>query len=674
MSRFQLPRILIAIPIPIFAILLTMVFLMAIPVAEVTAATTRTIQIDPIADDNPGGGCTLREAVDVANAGLGSGLAPNGCLVIENGAGPPFAYDLLLPAYTYTMTGEILEDENAGGDLDLIANISLIGAGPHMTILDGDRLDRLLDIPIKGINITVNVSDLSIQNGLVNEYDLYGYPIGRGGGIRIKDATMTMDNCVLSGNTAEIGGGLYLEIGTVNIYDSVINGNQAQAAWAGGGISIQWTANQVNIAGTSISENTGFGIRGNPSEISIINSSIHTNTLGGIYSEGTINIANSTIAGNLGRGGITSGGQVRLTNVTVTGNTGLGINNNGGQFSLKNSIVAGNLDSNGAGADCDGTFITAGYNLIGSNSGCISSFPGGQPNANNDYVGTSSLPLDPKLANLVDSPAYYLLKLDSPALDKSPTPVCTYLSAGSNPFFSNGSPVLSDQPGNPRDSLCDIGAYEVQPLDLLVLSEGTDVPDDTGVVDFGSTLIGNPLTRTFTVKNIGKTGTLTVANLTLPSGFSILENFEATSILTDSQTTFAIQLEAGQVSTSTGQLAFENNVPGKNPFNFTIMGKVVLDEVITGLQASNDSPTMLGSTTTLTATVTGGTNVSYTWDFGDGNSGNGASVNHIYPASGVYTATVTASNTVSSRQATTSVTIIKPLNLLPFVPRDPGRP
>ncbi len=80
-------------------------------------------------------------------------------------------------------------------------------------------------------------------------------------------------------------------------------------------------------------------------------------------------------------------------------------------------------------------------------------------------------------------------------------------------------------------------------------------------------------------------------------------------------------------------------------------------EAITGLSAVNDSPTTLGSSTTLTATVAAGTDVTYTWAFGDGAAGSGAVVNHTYPAVGIYTAIVTASNTINTLTATTTVTI-----------------
>jgi hypothetical protein len=83
-------------------------------------------------------------------------------------------------------------------------------------------------------------------------------------------------------------------------------------------------------------------------------------------------------------------------------------------------------------------------------------------------------------------------------------------------------------------------------------------------------------------------------------------------------------------------------------------------EPITGLAAANDSPTLLGETTTLTATVTGGTEISYTWNFDDGTMGAGAVVTHTYTAVGVYTAVVTATNPVSAMTTTTAVTIYLP--------------
>jgi PKD repeat protein len=81
------------------------------------------------------------------------------------------------------------------------------------------------------------------------------------------------------------------------------------------------------------------------------------------------------------------------------------------------------------------------------------------------------------------------------------------------------------------------------------------------------------------------------------------------------------------------------------------------DTAISGLSAENDGPTIFGSATQLSADVTSGNNVTYTWDFGDGTSGSGQSVSHQYAAPGPYTAEVTATNSVNQETATTSVLV-----------------
>ncbi len=94
----------------------------------------------------------------------------------------------------------------------------------------------------------------------------------------------------------------------------------------------------------------------------------------------------------------------------------------------------------------------------------------------------------------------------------------------------------------------------------------------------------------------------------------------------------------------------------------------VVDRPISGLQAFNDSPTILGDTTALWATVVTGTNITYQWAFGDGQSGAGDSVTHVYPAEGWYTAVVTASNSANSITATTLVSITKSPTTTVYLP------
>ena len=94
---------------------------------------------------------------------------------------------------------------------------------------------------------------------------------------------------------------------------------------------------------------------------------------------------------------------------------------------------------------------------------------------------------------------------------------------------------------------------------------------------------------------------------------------------------------------------------------------LVNDQAITELHAVNDSPTSIGRTTSLTATIGAGSNALYTWDLGDGQTAGGMQVTYQYTQTGVYTATVTATNGAGSISATTLVTIEPAKLYLPLV-------
>jgi PKD repeat protein len=104
---------------------------------------------------------------------------------------------------------------------------------------------------------------------------------------------------------------------------------------------------------------------------------------------------------------------------------------------------------------------------------------------------------------------------------------------------------------------------------------------------------------------------------------------------------------------------FTARVTAVNPVGYMWATTVVTitDVPITGLSVVNDSPTWIGAATTLTATVATGSNVTYAWDFGDGESGSGPVVSHVYPSVGTYTAVVTASNSANAVSDTSIVTI-----------------
>jgi len=116
-----------------------------------------------------------------------------------------------------------------------------------------------------------------------------------------------------------------------------------------------------------------------------------------------------------------------------------------------------------------------------------------------------------------------------------------------------------------------------------------------------------------------------------------------------------------QVVTQTGTYTYYCTQHGAFGMRGTI--DVVDFLPITGLSASNSSPTPLGSATAFTATISSGNSVTYTWSFGDGQAGSGALPSHTYGASGFYTAVVTASNPISTVVALTPVTITRSLYL-----------
>jgi uncharacterized repeat protein (TIGR01451 family) len=96
----------------------------------------------------------------------------------------------------------------------------------------------------------------------------------------------------------------------------------------------------------------------------------------------------------------------------------------------------------------------------------------------------------------------------------------------------------------------------------------------------------------------------------------------------------------------------------------------IVEEAVAGLTVENSSPTTLGEITYLIASVTAGSNVTFAWDLGDGNSGTGPLVMHTYAAAGTYTAVVTASNNINSLTTTTLVTIT---NLPPVADAGPDQ-
>ena len=91
---------------------------------------------------------------------------------------------------------------------------------------------------------------------------------------------------------------------------------------------------------------------------------------------------------------------------------------------------------------------------------------------------------------------------------------------------------------------------------------------------------------------------------------------------------------------------------------------------VAGLSAQNDSPRVITDFVTLTPTITAGTSVTYTWNFGDGSTVKNISVTgnpvvtYTYASAGTFIAIVTATNVLNSLTTTTTV-IINDANATP---------
>lgn len=176
---------------------------------------------------------------------------------------------------------------------------------------------------------------------------------------------------------------------------------------------------------------------------------------------------------------------------------------------------------------------------------------------------------------------------------------------------------------------------------------------------------GEPVTYTLTVAN-NLTSTLT--SVVITDALPINANYVSGGTLVGSVVSWTVaSLTAGEtispqfVVTATETITNSDyRVSSGEGFSATGSHPVVtiVEFPVTGLAATNNSPTVIGNATKLTATISTGTNVHYTWDFDDGQNGNGSDVAHTYPASGIYTAVVTASNSVNSLSTSTEVNIL----------------
>jgi hypothetical protein len=432
--------------------------------------------VGPVTQCNDGTGhCTLRAAIQASNAHAGADgiffnipTAGNNCDASGNCT---INLGTALP------------------DLSDAVTISGPGADKLNVTRNSSSSFRIFNVTAPGV---VSFSDMTITKGSATN----GSFPGNGGGINKTSAgTLNITNCTISSNSGAAGGGINNDgSGTINITNCTLSSN---SAFDGGGIRIN--GGSVSVNGTTFSGNTadssggaisgsghGAGILLLAGTLNVTNSTLTGNSArntggggstingGGIYVDaGTANLINSTLSGNsanMDGGGIYNKSTLTVSNSTLTGNSATfagGIyNDTAGSATIKSSLIALNSSITHS---LNGSFVTGGFNLIGTNDGAGASFPAGNPNANNDIVGTNASPIDPKIdaGGLKDNggPTQTIaILVGSPAIDKGTSLSITGGTLSTDQrgpgfqrtFNDTGIPNAAGGDGT------DIGAFELQ--------------------------------------------------------------------------------------------------------------------------------------------------------------------------------------------------------------------
>jgi hypothetical protein len=340
--------------------------------------------------------------------------------------------------FTFDCGGPI--SVRVGTEAEIVIDNDVILDGEGSLTVSGRGTHRVFSVPP---SVTAELRGLTVTNGSVGQ----GYA---GGGV-LNQGTLTLTDCTVSWNIAGVGGGIDNVIGTLTLINTTLYHNTAEA---GGGIDSQGTVTLINSTLWENTAATGGGVYNGGGPVTLINSSVSENvahTGGGFFNVGPLTVANSTVSLNAARyvGGIDNqaGSPLTLINSTLSGNMGRqadGIDNTyGGDLIASGTLIDDN--------DCVGvTALQGGYNIESPGDTCGFDRPTDQVNVSAD---------DLKLGPLQDNGGptmTHALGAGSVAIDVMPEAEC---------LDADGEPLTTDQRGEPRPggTMCDVGAFEVQP-------------------------------------------------------------------------------------------------------------------------------------------------------------------------------------------------------------------
>ncbi len=303
------------------------------------------------------------------------------------------------------------------GELFITDDLLINGPGATNVVVDGNHASRVFHI---GPGTTVTIAGLTIANARA-----FGvFPSNEGGGIYNDRASLTVSNCILSGNSADAAGGIFNDHGSLAIADSTLSSNSALAG-SGGGI--------LNHA------------EGGSATVTVMNSTLSGNSAiasggGGIFNNGyqgraSVGIVNSTLSGN-------------------SAGIGGGIWNNGNSGSASVEIGSTILNAGASGVNIfndSGTVTSLGYNLSSDDGGGLISGTGDQINT------------DPKLGPLQDNggPTFtHAPACNSPAIDHGKNFSASATDQRGVGFARTFDGVIV--PNAPGSDGTDVGAIELQ--------------------------------------------------------------------------------------------------------------------------------------------------------------------------------------------------------------------
>jgi hypothetical protein len=342
------------------------------------------------------------------------------------------ANTITLKAGTYTLTAVDNNTDGPNGLPAITSELTIKGTSAATSILERDTSAptfRILNVAAAG---TLTLQGLTLRNGSTSFPISPVQPSGWGGGI-FNNGTLTLIDCILTGNRAVNGGGLSNDTGTMTITHTTFDRNGADVE--GGGLFNR--EGTVTIANSTFVRNfVQFGAGG-----------IHNGFLSSMGNGGTMTLTNTTVAENRGgaAGGILNLGFAVLQSTTVAENSGfpdVGGIRNLGTVLLQNTIIARNVG--GQAPDCSSA-TSLGNNLIGDPIGRI--FPCDITLQPTDLTG------DPGLGTFTDNGTpgngHFPLLSTSQAIDAGNNAVC----------------LRRDQLGRRRIGPCDIGAISFRDKD-----------------------------------------------------------------------------------------------------------------------------------------------------------------------------------------------------------------